>query len=139
MLNPARREGMAGFSLVELMVTVAIIGILAGIAYPSYQLYVIRANRSEAQQFMLDIANREEEYRLNNNNHQYTTTWSDLNLSLPTHLQPLYTITITKEDGPPIYSYTITATPKSGTIQAQDPAGALGLTSQGVKTPADKW
>lgn len=135
MLNPVCRGETAGFSLIELMVTVAIISILAGIAYPSYQQYVIRANRSEAQQFMLDVANREEEYLLNNR--QYTTTLSALNHGLPARLQRLYTITITKVDSPP--SYSITATPKSGTIQAQDPAGALGLTSQGVRTPADKW
>jgi type IV pilus assembly protein PilE len=55
-----------GFTLVELMVTVAIVAILASISYPSYIQYVIRSNRSEAQQFMLDVANREEEYFLNN-------------------------------------------------------------------------
>ena len=123
-----------GFSLIELMITVAIVAILASVAYPSYQQYVIRSNRSEMQQFMLDIANREEEYLLNNR--LYTNTLIDLNLSLPSRLQSLYSVpTITKTDSPP--SYTISAAPKSGSIQASDPT--LGLTSQGVKTPADKW
>lgn len=123
-----------GFSLIELMITIAIIAILASVTYPSYQQYVIRSNRSEMQQFLLDIANREEEYLLNNR--LYTTNLSDLSLSLPARLQSLYSApTITKTDSPPRYS--ISAAPKIGSIQASDPA--LGLTSQGVKTPADKW
>lgn len=123
-----------GFSLIELMITIAIIAILASVTYPSYQQYVIRSNRSEMQQFLLDIANREEEFLLNNR--LYTTNLSDLSLSLPARLQSLYSApTITKTDSPP--SYSISAAPKNGSIQASDPA--LGLTSQGVKTPADKW
>ena len=129
----------SGLSLIELMVTVSIVAILAGIAYPSYQSYVIRANRSEAQQFMLEIANREEEFLLNNR--QYgsccapATMPNDLNLTLPSHLQRDYMVTVAVNASPP--SYTITAAPKSGAMQAKD--GALGYTSQGVKTPPEKW
>lgn len=126
-----------GFTLIELMITVAIIAILASVAYPSYQQYVIRSNRSEMQQFLLDIANREEEYLLNNR--IYATSLQDMGLdfaALHPHLQSLYSApTITKTNAPP--AYTITAAPKSGSIQFSD--GPLSLTSEGVKTPPDKW
>lgn len=56
-----------GFTLIEVMIVVVIIGILASIAYPSYQEYVRRANRAEGQAFLLDIAARQERYFAQNN------------------------------------------------------------------------
>lgn len=124
-----------GFTLIELMITVVIVAILAAVAYPSYQRYVIRSNRSEAQQFMLDVANREEEYFLNN---RLYVDLSTLGLAtLPSHLGQFYTLTSVPDNNAQPPSYTITATPKSGTMQASD--GALVLTQRGDKTPADKW
>lgn len=55
---------IAGFTLIELMITVAVIGILAAVAYPSYQDYIRRAMRSQGQQFLMDIAQRQEQYLL---------------------------------------------------------------------------
>lgn len=52
----------SGFTLVELMVTVAIIGILASIAYPSYVEYVRRAHRADAQAIMMENAQYMERY-----------------------------------------------------------------------------
>ena len=50
-----------GFTLIELVITIAVVGILAAIALPSYQQYVIRSKRSAAQAQMMDIANREQQ------------------------------------------------------------------------------
>jgi type IV pilus assembly protein PilE len=50
-----------GFTLVELLITVAIVGILAGVAYPSYTDYVTRSNRSEAQRELMRYANLQEQ------------------------------------------------------------------------------
>jgi type IV pilus assembly protein PilE len=119
------------FTLIELMIVVAIIAILAAIAYPSYREYVIRTNRSDAQQYLVDIANRQEQYLLDQRSYG---TAEQLNLTAPDRVDAFYSITVTPVVGPPP-SYTLTAAPKAGTMQAGD--GNLVLDSAGVKT--GKW
>lgn len=52
----------AGFTLVELMIVVAIVGILSAIAIPSYQRYVVQSRRAEAQSYLHQLALRQEQY-----------------------------------------------------------------------------
>ena len=72
-------SGSKGFTLIELMIVVAIVGILAAIAYPSYRDSVRRSHRSEGQALLLDTQSREERYYSNNNT--YTTDMTKLGYS----------------------------------------------------------
>ena len=117
------------------MVAVAVVGILAGLAWPSYRNYVMRANRSAAQQFMLDIANREEQYMLDARSYATgSTALTSLNLTVPTAVSPNYTLSVAAVTGPPV-GYLITAT----AIGNQLTDGNLTLSSAGTKTPTSKW
>jgi type IV pilus assembly protein PilE len=72
-----------GFTLIEVMIVVAIVGILAAVAYPSYLEYLKKGRRADAQTFMSDIANRESQYLLDARLYTANFTGANsLNLSL---------------------------------------------------------
>lgn len=124
-----------GFTLVELMVALAIIAILASIALPSYQQYVIRGNRAAAQAEMLDIANRQQQFMLADREYADLSKLNATGYALPSEVSDKYTVTMDVDNSatPPIF--TVTMTPKGS--QSED--GALTLNSAGVKSPASKW
>jgi type IV pilus assembly protein PilE len=115
------------------MVVVAIVAILAAVAYPSYQNYIIRANRSAAQSFMLEVSSRQERFLLDAR--AYAANVAALGISPPPSVSANYTITSAIVAGPPP-GYTITATPIPGTQQAiKDTLCAiLTLDATGTKT-----
>lgn len=123
-----------GFTLIELVIVMTIAAVLAAIALPSYQQYMIRSHRSAAQAQMMDLANREQQYFLATRAYADATTLTASGYALPSEVAAFYSFTITLQAGPPP-GYIITFTP-SGT-QASD--GALTLNSAGVKSPTDKW
>lgn len=123
-----------GFTLIELMITVAVIGILAAVAYPSYTQYIVRANRSAAQAQMMDIANREQQFLLANRAYASKSTLESSGYALPTTVSAKYTYDVAVGVAT-VPSFVITFRPTG--MQATD--GDVTLNSEGVKTPLSKW
>ena len=122
-----------GFSLIEILIVVGIIGILAAIALPSYRKQIQRSNRAAAQSFMSDVANKQQIFL--STARAFAGDLNELNMTAPADISPkFYTFSITPAAGPPP-CFTITATAKN--TQADD--GDLTLDCQGTKTPTDKW
>ncbi len=160
-LNLIAKEKELGYTLIELLIVVAIIGILASVAIPAYQGSVIRGKRSVAQSGLLDLANRQEQFYLNNKT--YTTSMNNLGytaalvfadggnsavaldqnqgLVVSTSTARVYFVKINAATAA---GYSIAAVPQLG--QADDTeCGILTLTSTGARTEsgtataADCW
>jgi len=126
-----------GFTLMELLVVLAIIGILVAIAIPSYDNYLRRGSRAAAQSFMMQVSNKQAQYLLDARNYAVgATALTDLTLTVPADVTPFYDVVIENSAGaatvttPP--TFRVRATPKTGTRQATD--GELILTHDGTKT-----
>jgi type IV pilus assembly protein PilE len=128
-----------GFTLIELMIVVAIIAILAGIGYPSYTAYVVRASREAAKSELLQLQNLQEKIYLNSNGYATSVTAAyngrsdgGLGASSGKTSDNKYTITINPSSGTAIQSYTLTATPIIQKSQELD--GNITASSNGTRT-----
>jgi len=125
-----------GFTLVELIITIGIVAILVALAVPSYSKYVLKANRGEAQQLLLNWANNQEIWRANH------TLYADADdIAAPVSDDYKYTFAVSDVTST---TFTLTATPKSGTKQVNDkehgtPCTALTLDQSNAKTPPECW
>ncbi|ABF12543.1 type IV pilus assembly protein PilE [Cupriavidus metallidurans] len=130
----ARPRGSSrGFTLIEVMITVAIIGIIAAIAFPSYQRHVVKGNRAAAEAFVLEAASLQERYLVDNR--AYATTLSALGFAaLPDSIAPNYQVTLTVTAAPPAYVFT--ATPINTQLARDTDCGVLTLNNTGDKTAA---
>lgn len=123
-----------GFTLIELVIVVAIVGILSAIAMPMYRDYVVRSNRTEAKTALAAVALAQERFYSVNN--RYSTTIASLGTVMGLSSSGVtengfYSISITAAN--PAASYTLNATPQSKAGQNTDKCNILTLTSTGLK------
>ena len=120
-----------GFTLIEVVVVMAVVAILAAVAIPNYSEYVMRSHRSEAQSFISDVANRQSQFFLDRRS--YAATVAALNMTVPAEVATRYTVSIATVVGPPA-GFQVTATPMGP--QATDRCGLLTIDQAGTRTAA---
>ena len=129
------KKNSRGFTLIELMITVAIVGILAAIAYPSYVDQIRKGRRADAQAALMNLASRQQQMLLDTRS--YGATLAALNVGVPASVTNFYTIAV---DAPaptaaaPVPTFTVTATPSGP--QVPDRCGAMVINQTGAKTAA---
>ncbi|MEK8078881.1 type IV pilin protein [Pseudomonas sp. XK-1] len=124
------RYSQRGFSLIELMIVVAVIGILAAIAYPSYTQYQIRSNRADAQAYLMELAQRQQQVLMDARLYSSIEGAGGLGAIAPEGVAQNYAIDIVTDVAPP--RFTITASPRANTVQAGD--GDITINQAGTKT-----
>ncbi len=140
--DKAKRHYQNGLTLVELLIVIAIVGIIAGIGYPSYQNHITNTRHADAKVMLLEIMQLQRRYFTNNNT--YTDKLVD-DLNLPDAggkkvetENEFYLITASKcdgdPDGPPFDCIKLTANASFG-----DGSETVTYNSKNEKYPASAW
>lgn len=119
-----------GFTLIELMITVAVIAIISAIAIPSYQNHILKSRRSEAITQLLQAQLKQEKQWLTSSPHKYSNNINELGISNSSY----YTFSTEAQDN----GYQLKATAKGS--QLKDSAClSLTINQHSDKTPSNCW
>lgn len=130
-----------GFTLVELLLAVAIIGIILALAYPSYTHYVTKTHRTDGQIALMELTARMERYYLENNHTYVGATFEKLNTT-NTSPRGYYDLELTSLSDT---TFTLKALPKGAQLANDKLCGTLTVDQLGQKgqtgtgTPKDCW
>ena len=137
-------KGEKGFTLIELMIVVAIVGILAAIAYPSYQNQLHKTKRADCESALLSLANAMERDYTQNGAYRDMVGLGLFNAQCPIDGNGPATYNLAIATANSGATYVLTATPIAGGPQASDSCGNLTITQTGLKgvssgTVANCW
>ncbi|WP_343036097.1 type IV pilin protein [Aromatoleum toluvorans] len=128
--RPTPQPSSKGFTLIEVMIVVAIIGILSAVAYPSYQSYLVRANRSVATAHLLDIATRQQQYRLDA---RTFGALADIGMGTPpSEVSKHYAVSVVGT--PSATEFTVQAAPTGSQLSQDTKCGTLRINQAGAKS-----
>lgn len=123
------KNKLQGMTLIELMIVVAIIGIIGSIAYPLYTDYIREARRADAISQLLTLQMAQEEYRLRNISYAEI---ADLPVTVSSEFYTFSTSNIAAE------TYTVTAT-ATGAQAGDSACASMSLNHNDQRTPAQCW
>ena len=126
------RNFVAGFTLIELMITVAIVAILTMIAFPSYTRYIVRSNRSAAQGYLLEVSGLQQRYLLDAR--AYAPDLTTLNSTVPANVAPNYAVATAPNPPASAPGFTVTATPINAQLVNDTDCNTLTIDQAGTKT-----
>lgn len=134
------RSRADGFTLIELMITVAIVAIIAAVALPSYTSYIARGHRADARAQLMQAAQFMQRFYSANDNYATDRSGASVTSKIPANLQ------VSPADGTALYelklddatlftatSFTLKMVPKAGRKMASDPCGTYTITSAGAR------
>lgn len=121
-------KAFKGFTLIELMIVVAVVGLLAAIAYPGYMNYVRKSHRAEIAQLLVEAAQGLERY------YSRAGQYTDKSDVTPAYTAPSgnnwYNVVATRQE----QAFTLTATPVNNTLMASDVCGNFVIDNTGLRS-----
>ena len=127
-----------GFTLIELMVVVAVVAILAAVAYPTYTSHLAKMHRTQAQSYLMQVAQRQQQYFLDSR--EYASQSTILGLEpVPAQVAEQYLVTVGPATPTVPPSFVASATPRADSMQAAFNEPILSVAQDGTRTPSSAW
>ena len=122
-----------GFTLIEVIIAMAIVAILVAVALPTYRDHMRKSRRAEAQAYLMAVASRQQQFLLDTRG--YAPNIATIGLFAPANVAASYDVAVAAVVGPPP-TFRLTATPKATTDQVHERCGTLAIDQTGTKSAA---